>query len=152
MYNVDGTNISPSEIVNIDYSKRRNRLNEEREIPKYVHSRLKCCDDRFPSNSQYIFHALDWIQSNAVVSSFWWKETISEWNQCRSISESQPWYLMIRFSPDLKTLQELPSTITICCWMALLKFGSLVLSFWLVVLLNSIGLKRFRFQLANIEK
>ena len=71
MYNVDGTNISPSEIVNIDYSKRRNRLNEEREIPKYVHSRLKCCDGRFPSNSLYIFYALDWIESNAVVSSFW---------------------------------------------------------------------------------
>ena len=73
MYNVDGPNISPSEIVNIapgkgqipvsftsepnwetlafpkDYCTVRNHFNEEREIPiapsKYVHARLKCCDD-----------------------------------------------------------------------------------------------------------
>ena len=52
---------------------RRNHFNEEREIPitpsKYVHTRLKCCDDRFASNPQYIFHALDWIERNAVASS-----------------------------------------------------------------------------------
>ena len=87
MYNVDGPNISPNEIVNIapgegeipvsftsepnwealafpkDYSTGRNHFNEEREIPitpsKYVHARPKCWDDRFASNSQYIFHALD---------------------------------------------------------------------------------------------
>ena len=97
MYNVDGPNISPNEIVNIapgegqipvsftsepnwealafpkDYSTGRNHFNEEREIPitpsKYVHTRLKCCDDRFASNPQYIFHALDWIERNAVASS-----------------------------------------------------------------------------------
>ena len=33
-----------------------------------MHARLKCCDDRFASNSQYIFHALDWIERNAVAS------------------------------------------------------------------------------------
>ena len=56
-----------------DYSTGRNHFNEEREIPitpsKYVHTRLKCCDDRFASNPQYIFHALDWIERNAVASS-----------------------------------------------------------------------------------
>ena len=31
---------------------------------------------------------------------------------------------MIRFSPHLKT-EELSSTFTICCWMSLLKLGSL---------------------------
>ena len=95
MYNVDGPNISPNQIVNIapgegqipvsfslepnlealsfpkDYSKGRNHFNEEREIPitlsKHVHTRLKCCDDRFASNPQYIFHALDWIKRYAVV-------------------------------------------------------------------------------------
>ena len=74
MYNIDGPNISPSEIVNIapgevqipvsftsepnwealafpkDCSTGKNHLNENREIPippsKYVHARLKCCDDR----------------------------------------------------------------------------------------------------------
>ena len=87
MYNVDGPNISPNEIVNIaagegeipvsftsepnweasafpkDYSTGRNLFNEEREIPitpsKYVHARLECWDDRFASNFQYIFQALD---------------------------------------------------------------------------------------------
>ena len=86
IYNVDGPNISPSEIVNIApgegeipvsftsepnwetlsfpkyYSTGRNHFNVEREIPitpsKYVHTRLKCCDDRFTANTQYIFHAL----------------------------------------------------------------------------------------------
>ena len=95
MYNVDGPNISPNQIVNIapgegqipvsfslepnlealsfpkDYSKGRNHFNEEREIPitpsKHVHTRLKCCDDRFASSPQYIFHALDWIKRYAVV-------------------------------------------------------------------------------------
>ena len=46
-----------------DYSTGRNHFNEEREIPitpaKYVHARPKYWDDRFASNSQYIFHALD---------------------------------------------------------------------------------------------
>ena len=97
MYNVDGPNISPNEIVNVapeegqipvsftsepngevlafpkDYSIRRNHFNEEREISitpsKYVHTSLKSCDDRFASNPQYIFHALDWIERNAVASS-----------------------------------------------------------------------------------
>ena len=30
---------------------------------------LKCCDDRFAANPQYIFYALDWIERNAVASS-----------------------------------------------------------------------------------
>ena len=83
MYNVDGPNISPSEIVNIapgegqipvsftlepnwealvfrkGYSTGRNHFNEERKIPitpsKYVNARLKCGDDRFAVNPQYIF-------------------------------------------------------------------------------------------------
>ena len=34
-----------------------------------MYARLKFCDDRFASDSQYIFHALDWIERNAVASS-----------------------------------------------------------------------------------
>ena len=34
-----------------------------------MHVRRKCCDDRFAANPQYIFHALDWIELNAVPSS-----------------------------------------------------------------------------------
>ena len=75
MHNIDGPNISLSEVVNIapregqipvsftsepdwealafpkDYSTGINRFNEDRENPitpsKYVHARLKCCDDCF---------------------------------------------------------------------------------------------------------
>ena len=97
MYNVDGPNMSPNEIVNItpgkgqipvsfisepnwealafrkDYATAINYFNEEREIPitpsKYRHARLKCCDDRFASIPQYIFEALHWIKRNDVASS-----------------------------------------------------------------------------------
>ena len=34
-----------------------------------MHVRLKCCDDSFAANPQYIFDALDWIKRNAVASS-----------------------------------------------------------------------------------
>ena len=34
-----------------------------------MHTRLKCFDDRFASNPQYIFHALDGIERNAAASS-----------------------------------------------------------------------------------
>ena len=102
MHNVDGPNISSSEIVNIapgesqipvsftsepnwealafskEYSTGINHFNEDRDNPitpsKYVHARLKCCDDRFASNSQYIFHALDWIERSAVASSIHFAE------------------------------------------------------------------------------
>ena len=49
-----------------------------------MHARLKGCDDRFISNSQYVFHSLDWIERNAVASSIHVaeKKTVSEWHQC----------------------------------------------------------------------
>ena len=102
MYSVDGPSIALSEIVDIApgegqipvsftsepnwealafpkyYSTGSNHINKEREIPitpsKYLHTRLKCCDDRFAANPQYIFHALDWIERNAVASSFHFAE------------------------------------------------------------------------------
>ena len=108
MYNVDGPNICPSEIVNIapgegqipisftpepnwealafpkDYSTVRIHFNDEREIPitpsKYVHAKLKCCDDRFAANPQYIFHTFDWIERNAIASSV----HFAEWKQFES--------------------------------------------------------------------
>ena len=97
IYNIDGPNTSSNKIVNITPGEGQipgsfnsepnleaftcpkynstggNHSNQEREIPitpsKYVHVRLKCCDDRFTANPQYIFHALDWIKRNAVASS-----------------------------------------------------------------------------------
>ena len=94
---IDGLNISSSEIVNIapgegqlpvsftsepnweallfpkEYSTGIIILMRTGKNPitpsKSVHARLKCCDDRFASNSQYIFHALDRIEINAVARS-----------------------------------------------------------------------------------
>ena len=34
-----------------------------------MYTRLKCCDHEFAANPQYIFHALDWFEQNAVASS-----------------------------------------------------------------------------------
>ena len=34
-----------------------------------MQARLKCCDDRFAVNPQYIFHALEWVETNAVENS-----------------------------------------------------------------------------------
>ena len=34
-----------------------------------MHDSLKCCDNRFTANPRYIFHALEWIERNAVASS-----------------------------------------------------------------------------------
>ena len=102
LHNVYGPNISTDETVNIvpgegqipvsftsepnweaiafpkDYSTGKNHFNEYRKVPitpsKYVHARLKYHDDRFESNPQYIFHALDWIERNAVASSIHFAE------------------------------------------------------------------------------
>ena len=61
-----------------EYSTVINYFNEDRDNPvtpsKYLHARLKSCDDRFASNSQYIFHALYWIERNAVASSIHFDE------------------------------------------------------------------------------
>ena len=83
IHNIDGATIFLSETVNMvpvffffilepnwkvfafpdEYSTGINHFNENRNNPitpsKYVHAGLKCCDDRFAFNSQYIFHALD---------------------------------------------------------------------------------------------
>ena len=39
-----------------------------------MHARLKCCDDRFAANPQYLFHSLDCIKRNAVASSIHFAE------------------------------------------------------------------------------
>ena len=148
MDNVDEPNISPNEIVNIapgegqipvsftlepywealaflkDYSTRRNHFNEERETPitpsKYLHVRLRCCDDRFAANPQYIFHALDWIERNAVATSVHFTERkqfqsemnvgqlVNHNNVRRMISDHQIFSLYF-------LSEELFSTFTICC-------------------------------------
>ena len=97
MHNIDRPNKFSREIVNIalvegqilvsftsepncetlafpkEYSTGINHFNEDRDNPKtpsiYVHARMKFCDDRFVSNSQYVLHAIDWIERNLVASS-----------------------------------------------------------------------------------
>ena len=157
MDNVDEPNISPNEIVNIApgegqifvsfrnligkhlhflKSTGRNHFNEEREIPitlsKYVHTRLKCCDDRFASNPQYIFHALDWIERNAVASSVHFAERkqfqseisvgqlVNHNNVKRMISDDQ-------IFSSFKNIRGTPQYFY--CWMSLLKLGSLEFTF-----------------------
>ena len=60
------------------YPTAKNHFNTERDVPitvsKYVHARLKCCDDRFASNPQYIFQCLDWIERTAIASSIHFAE------------------------------------------------------------------------------
>ena len=97
MHDIDGPNISAEEVLNIapcenqiptssrtepnweplafpkHYSTGEFHFNVPRKVKitpsKYIHARLKCCDDRFASDPQYIFSALDWIEREAVASS-----------------------------------------------------------------------------------
>ena len=56
-----------------EYATGKNHFIDARALPitptKYVKARLKCCNDRFASNPQYIFHALDWIEREGVWNS-----------------------------------------------------------------------------------
>ena len=74
-----------------------------------MHTRVKCCDDRFASNPQHIVHALDWIERNVVAISVHFTERkqfqseisvgqlVNHNNVRRMISD-------IRFSRHLKTV------------------------------------------------
>lgn len=106
-----------------DYSSARNHFYEEREIlitpSEYVHAWLKCCDDRFSANPQYICHALDCIQRNAVASSIHLAEREqlqSEINIGQLMSKDS---VKLMISDDqilsyLKTSEELFNTFTMC--------------------------------------
>ena len=99
---------------------------------KYVHARLKFCDDRFASNPQYIFHALDWIGRNAVASSVHFAERkqfqneisvsqlVNHNNVRRMISDDQ-------IFSSFKNIRGTPQYFY--CWMSLLKLGSLEFTF-----------------------
>ena len=85
-----------------------------------MHARLKCCDDRFAANPQYIFHALDWIKRNAVASSVYFaerKQFQSEINVGQLVNDDNVRRMVFddQFSLPLKTSEELLSTFTICC-------------------------------------
>ena len=102
MQNKDGPHVSVNEMINIapgegkipvsftsepdwealafvkEYSTGKNHFNTKRKIPisvsKYIHARLKSCDDRFASNPQYIFHCVDWVEKTAIASSIHFAE------------------------------------------------------------------------------
>ena len=99
-----------------------------------MHARLKCCDDRFASNSQYVLHAIDWIERNPVASSIHFPEKKKKKKKNQSdISVDKLMNKETRkrviyddqFSPPLRTSDELLSTSTICLWIFLLNLGSL---------------------------
>ena len=126
LQNIDGSDISVGDIVNIapaeaqllvsftsepnwealafpeEYSTGKGHFNDNDEIPitpsKYVHACLKSSDD-WASNPQYTFHALDWIQKNAVASLIYFSQRkhqadlnagqVSSNNLRRTISDDQ---------------------------------------------------------------
>ena len=54
------------------YSEGKFHFNTERptkiSVSKYIHARLKCCDNRFSSDPQYVFQCLNWIEEEIVRS------------------------------------------------------------------------------------
>ena len=60
-------------VFHMEYVTDKNHFNDARRFPmapiKYVQAILKYYDHRFVSNSQFIFHALDWIEKEAVWNS-----------------------------------------------------------------------------------
>ena len=111
MYDKEGPNLSAEELINIapgegnipvsftsepnwealclvkELALGYNHFAEEKEFPitlsTYVHGRLKCCDNRFASNPQYIFQCFDWTECNAVASSIHFAER----KQCWSVNK-----------------------------------------------------------------
>ena len=97
LHNKDGPDINACEILNIapgegqipidrrteanwealafpkEFSTGKFHYNHQRDIKmtpnQYVQARLKCSDNRFASNAQYLFSALDWVEKYAVASS-----------------------------------------------------------------------------------
>ena len=157
MHNIDGPNISSSEIVSIalgegqipvsftsepnwealafpkEYSTGIYNVNQDRDnpitLPKYVHARLKCCDDRFASNSQYIFHALDWIERNAVTSSIHFAER-KQFQSDISVDQLMNRDTVKRMISDDQIFSSFknrgtPQYFHNMLWMFLLKLGSL---------------------------
>ena len=85
---------------------------------------MKCCDDRFAANPQYMLHALDWVERNTVASSVHFterKQLQSEVNIGQLVNHDN----VRRIISDDQIFSELLSTFTICFWMSLLKLGSL---------------------------
>ena len=98
---------------------------------KYVHARLKFCDDRFASNPQYIFHALDWIGRNAVASSVHFAERKQFQNEI-SVSQLVNHNNVRRMISDDQIFSSFKNRGTpqyFYCWMSLLKLGSLEFTF-----------------------
>ena len=130
----------------------RNYFNEETENPitpsKYVHARLKCCNDSFAANPRYIFQTLNWMERNAVASSVDFAERkqfqseinvgqlVNHDNVRRMISDDQ-------IFSSFKNIRGTPQYFHNMLLDVLAKAGSLEysLSSLLVLQLNSTGLK-----------
>ena len=133
------------------YSTGKNHFNEEREFSitpsKYVHCRLKSCDDRFAANPQYMFHALDWIERNAVATSDHFAQRkhfqseisvdqlVNHGNVRRMISDDQ----IFSFFINIRGTPQYFHNILLDAFPKSRQFG--VYTFFLTLLLNSTGMK-----------
>lgn len=96
LHNTDGPDIDACEILNVapgegqipvntksetnwealafpkEFSTGKYHYNHPRDIEitpiQYVQARLKCSDNRFASNPQYLFSVLDWVEKTAAAS------------------------------------------------------------------------------------
>ena len=92
-----------------------------------MHARLKCCDDRFAANPQYVFHSLDCIKRNAVASSIHFaerKQFQSEISLGQLVNHNNVKRL-ISADQIFSSFKILLSTFTIFFWLSLPKLGSL---------------------------
>ena len=86
-----------------------------------------CCDDRFAANPQYIFHALDWIERNAVESSVHFaerKQFQREISIGQLVNRNNVRRMISDYQIFLKT-EKLLSTFIICYWIPLPELDSL---------------------------
>ena len=147
LHNINGTNVEPGEVLNLapaegqipvsftsepdwealafvkEFPLGKGHFNENRNVAitpsQYVHTRLKCADDRFANNAQYIFAQLDLIERAAIWSSITFAEnkrfqdniTVGEVknNIHRMLSDQQIYYTFknIRGTPQYNRNQLL---------------------------------------------
>ena len=147
LHNINGTNIEAGEVLNLapaegqipvsftsepdwealafvkEFPLGKGHFNENRNVAitpsQYVHTRLKCADDRFANNAQYVFAQLDLIERAAIWSSITFAEnkrfqdniTVGEVknNIHRMLSDQQIYYTFknIRGTPQYNRNQLL---------------------------------------------
>ena len=174
LHNENGTNVSSGEVLNVapgegqipvsfssepdwealafikEFSLGRYHFNEERPVritpSQYVHTRLKCADDRFAQNPQYIFAELDMIERAAILSSITFAEskrfqdnaTVADVNSSctrRMLNDQQIYYTFknIRGTPQFcrnQMLDVLAKVRQFGCYTFFLTLSAGIPHFW----------------------